>query len=218
MWRELQEDVAAIADVRLQSLERAMITARPWTLEAFRRAWMDHPLMRHISRSVVWRAGAVGFRIAQDGTFADASDAAFVPVPPVTVAHPAEMTDEERVRWSSVFNDYLLIQPIEQLSRRVAPARAPTDAKATPLVLVLASSTPLADFTTKRLAAKGFTTSRRFQDQTASRRCVRTAQVLEVTLRVDKQTVVRATLNGDLDKVHPVDLAELAHDLELTRP
>jgi hypothetical protein len=172
--------------------------------------------MRHISRSVVWRAGNVGFRIAQDGTFADADDAAFVPVPPVTVAHPAEMTDEERVRWSSVFNDYLLIQPIEQLSRRVL-RRAPTDAKATPLVLVLASPTPLADFY-KRLAAKGFATHRRFQDQTASRRCVRTSQVLEVTLGVDKQTVVRATLNGDLDKVHPVDLAELAHDLELTRP
>ncbi len=219
VWRELQEDVAAIADVRLVSLERAMISGRSWTLEAFRHAWMDHPLMRHLSRSIVWR-GTVAFRITQEGTFADVDDRDVTDIANVTAAHPAEMTDDEVARWGGVFTDYRIIQPIEQLSRRVL-RRSPTHAKETPMTLVPAVPTTQAELYDK-FHAKRFEASWRDKELVASRPCARSPGRLRMTLTFDKQVLVRAALVAerggrvvDLDDVDAVDLSELAHDLDV---
>ncbi len=120
VWRELQEDIAAIADLRIRSLERALKSGRTWTLPAFRRAWLEHPLMRHVALGVVWRSGGRTFRIAEDGSFADIDDVTLAPgsVAEVSVANPGEMSDAEIARWAEVLEDYRIVQPIEQISRR----------------------------------------------------------------------------------------------------
>jgi len=220
VWRELQEDVAAIADVRLLSLERAMVSGRSWTLEAFRHAWMDHPLMRHLSRSVIWRSGGTAFRIAQDGSFADVSDMEVQGVHDVTVAHPAEMSVAERDQWGGVLADYRIIQPIEQLSRRVLLSAA-VEVKGASMALVSAVPTPQAELY-ERLRVKRFELGWHNREQFASRACARSRERLRLTFAFEKQKVARMTLSAersghavDLDGVHAVDLAELAHDLDV---
>jgi hypothetical protein len=213
VWRELQEDVAAIADVRLASLERAMLSGRSWTLEAFRHAWMDHPLMRHLSRSVVWRSGETAFRIGQDGTFADVNDAELRVLADVSAAHPAEMTADECAHWGDVLTDYRIIQPIEQLSRRVLRSASAT--------LVPAVPTSQSEFY-QRLAGKRFEVGARGRDPMVSRACLRGSGRLRVTLTIDKQMVASLALVAErggkvvpLESVHAVDLGELAHDLDV---
>jgi hypothetical protein len=92
-----------------------MGTGRTWTLEAFRHAWTDHTLMRHLSRGVIWRTGQTTFRIAEDGSFADINDATLTGVTEVSVANPEKMTKAELAQWAAILEDYRIVQPIEQI-------------------------------------------------------------------------------------------------------
>ncbi len=219
VWRELQEDVTAIADVRLTSLERAMITGRGWTQDAFRHAWMDHPLMRQLSRGVVWRAPEATFRITEDGNFADMHDAPLAITSPVTVAHPVEMTVDECDAWRRVFLDYRITQPLDQLSRRVLRS-----AEGETLVLTLPVPEALLDFH-KMVDAAGFEKGWRDRTQTVSRRCARGPFRLIGMLGVENKMVTRVTWSAesrgqrvDIDRVHPVDLSELVAAVAYTAP
>ena len=52
----LKKDVAKVADTQLRRLERAMADRRSWPVEEFRRFIVDHPLVWHIARRLVWMA------------------------------------------------------------------------------------------------------------------------------------------------------------------
>jgi hypothetical protein len=164
LFTDLQEDVAAIAELRAMSLERAMIDGRTWSMTPalslrasaivaaaaaaaasaaasaaaasssrpsstsdFAAVWVDHPLMKHMGRGVVWEARArdgrrlAFFRIAEDGSFADENDDHIVELPVETtqigVAHPARMTAEQRNKLRALFTDYKILQPFDQLAR-----------------------------------------------------------------------------------------------------
>lgn len=218
IWDELLEDVTSIADLRLDSLERAMVSGREWTLDAFRKAWMDHPLMRHLSRGVVWRAGPKTFRIAEDGSFADEADAQFDAVgASISAAHPAEMRDDERDTWRRVFFDYRIAQPLEQLARRVLSS-------ASGLSLALAPDAP---FTQREIGEKmracGFETSWRDRQQIATRACSRSTSLrVRLTQVIADRNVVGFTLaleesavDVDLSRIHPVELSEIVHTFSL---
>ncbi len=213
IWRDLHEDVAAIADVRTRALERALISGRTWTLDAFRRAWMDHPLMRHAALGIVWRSDKTAFRIAEDGTFANAVDKPVEGVGVIGIAHPVEMTADEAARWIGVLADYRIVQPIDQMSRRTL-----RDAKGTSLVLMLDAAAPQREVL-DRLGRAGFLLDWRANQSVATRVGARSAVRLALTLHATNQIVDRLTLTAErggksvpLAQVHPVDLSELAHD------
>ncbi|MFC9971075.1 DUF4132 domain-containing protein [Spirillospora sp. NPDC127200] len=113
----------AAADL-LRRLEQAMATGRRWPLAEFRDLLVGHPLVGHVVRRLVWLAEdegtAASFRVAEDGTFADAADDTLVlrGAAHVRVAHPA-LLDDEIKRWPELFADYEILQPFEQLARPV---------------------------------------------------------------------------------------------------
>ncbi|MEV5825623.1 DUF4132 domain-containing protein [Spirillospora sp. NPDC052242] len=114
----LKKEARAVAAEQIKRLERAMIAGRPWTPDEFRTIFAEHPLLRHAVRRLVWSADSTTFRVAEDGTFADVRDDAFV-LPEdarVTIPHPVRADLEP---WSEVFADYELLQPFEQLARPV---------------------------------------------------------------------------------------------------
>ncbi|MCP9969820.1 DUF4132 domain-containing protein [Actinomadura madurae] len=105
----------------MKRLERAMVTGRSWTPEEFRAFFVEHPLMGHIARRLVWAAGDAVFRVAEDGTLADVHDDEFT-LPPdaaVTLPHPVLLDEKTVAAWASVFADYEILQPFEQLGRPV---------------------------------------------------------------------------------------------------
>ncbi|MBO2457160.1 DUF4132 domain-containing protein [Actinomadura violacea] len=125
----LKKDLRAAASGQLVRLEQAMVTQREWTPAEFGEFIVRHPLVRHIARRLVWIAQdggtAAAFRVAEDGTFADADDDAFA-LPEkarVRIAHPLHL-DGALEAWSEVFADYEIIQPFPQLNR---PVRALTE-------------------------------------------------------------------------------------------
>ncbi|URN09217.1 DUF4132 domain-containing protein [Actinomadura madurae] len=120
-FADLKKEARAVAADQIKRLERAMVTGRSWTPEEFRAFFVEHPLMGHIARRLVWAAGDAVFRVAEDGTLADVHDDEFT-LPPdaaVTLPHPVLLDEKTVAAWASVFADYEILQPFEQLGRPV---------------------------------------------------------------------------------------------------
>jgi hypothetical protein len=128
-WKALKKDAKTIASQQVFRLEMSMCTRRRWTHEVFRRFIVEHPLLRHLAVRVVWgtyRDGDDGaldtlFRIAEDGSFADAEDNGWTLPEGATVgvAHALEMPKDQAARFGQVFGDYEILQPFKQLGREV---------------------------------------------------------------------------------------------------
>jgi hypothetical protein len=115
----------------------------------FQRFVLEHPLVVHLVRRLVWGAYDTDgrlistFRVAEDRTLADESDAAFAlpAAARVGIPHRLELGDAQAGRWGQVLGDYEIIQPFAQLSRDVF---APTadQANATSLEIVKGLKVP----------------------------------------------------------------------------
>ncbi len=120
----LKKDVRTVAADQIRRLESAMIAQRRWTAPEFRRFFAGHPLVSHIARRLVWLAEGGGtattFRIAEDGTLANADDEAMRLPDDATVRipHPLEFRDT-LAAWTELFADYEILQPFPQLDRAV---------------------------------------------------------------------------------------------------
>jgi len=124
-FADLKKQVKQVAAERIKLLEQAMVTGREWTAEEFRSIFVDHPLLWHLARRLVWAATTEGrtttFRVAEDRTLADVEDEAFA-LPEdarITLPHPVTLGEEAVGAWAQVFADYELIQPFPQLTRPV---------------------------------------------------------------------------------------------------
>ncbi|MEV0664657.1 DUF4132 domain-containing protein [Actinomadura luteofluorescens] len=127
-FTQFKKDVRATVPNQVRRLELAMVTGRRWTPQEFRTLLVDHPLMWHIARRLVWLAetgagadaAVTAFRLAEDRTYADAADDALIPPDGtrIGVAHPLSLGDALGT-WSEVFADYEIMQPFPQLGRDV---------------------------------------------------------------------------------------------------
>ncbi|MFC5749803.1 DUF4132 domain-containing protein [Actinomadura rugatobispora] len=126
-FAELRKDVAKVAEDQVRRLEEAMVRGRRWPEPEFRKLIVDHPLLWHIARRLVWVDDAgTAFRIAEDRTLADSSDEPFtLPASArVGIAHPVGLGEKGVAAWSEVFADYEILQPFPQLGR---PVHEPTE-------------------------------------------------------------------------------------------
>ncbi|MFF0739923.1 WGR and DUF4132 domain-containing protein [Streptomyces sp. NPDC004111] len=104
----LKKDVRTVSSDQVRRLEAAMVASRSWSAQEFRELFVEHPLMWHLVRRMVWEclpaegpdgtpadAGAAAgttagtpaagsaragtaFRVAEDRTFADVEEDVFV--------------------------------------------------------------------------------------------------------------------------------------------
>jgi hypothetical protein len=107
-------------------LERMLVTGRTLALATFESFFVSHPVVGPLARTLLWESedGAIRFRIAEDGSYADASDGV-VRLPAsarVRLAHPARTPALPAV-WAQRLLDYEIVQAIEQLGRCVHTLR-----------------------------------------------------------------------------------------------
>jgi len=125
-FRALKVDASFVAKQELARLEHSMLSERRWDEYELRTFFIEHPLMVHLARRLVWGRfeGEVcreTFRVAEDGSLADVQDEP-VSLPAgasMGIVHPLSLGDELTRAWSSVFTDYELLQPFEQIEREV---------------------------------------------------------------------------------------------------
>ncbi|SDL25282.1 protein of unknown function [Glycomyces sambucus] len=114
--KALVKTVETTAEEQADLLREAMMDGRTFTL-ADLRVLDAHPITGVFTRRLAWHSRGAGFRIAEDGGFADADDREFHPDPAaIRLAHPALLGDETPA-WVTIFADYEVIQPFDQLSR-----------------------------------------------------------------------------------------------------
>lgn len=127
----LKKDVRTVAGDVIRRLESAMVTGRSWQATEFRALLLDHPLIRHLTRRLVWLSSATedadpsagtvtAFRVAEDGTLATVADEPYL-LPDdavVRIAHPLRLGDGLGA-WAELFADHEILQPFEQLGRAV---------------------------------------------------------------------------------------------------
>ncbi|MFB7716882.1 DUF4132 domain-containing protein [Nocardia sp. NPDC056100] len=119
-FAELKKLVRGTASDQIMRLERAMISGRDWSPADFERYLVAPPLLRHITRRLIWTTGEIVFRIAEDLTLADVDDST-VTLPEsarVRIAHPLELGAAVN-DWGEVLADYEITQPFRQLGRPV---------------------------------------------------------------------------------------------------
>ncbi|MCA9795539.1 MAG: DUF4132 domain-containing protein, partial [Candidatus Eremiobacteraeota bacterium] len=121
LWKDFKKDAARLVPEQVSRLERAMAGRRRWTPAQFEQFFCHHPFLAHLSRRLVWAVHhdqrVEGFRLAEDGTYADWQDDQFE-LPGdglVGVAHPLEL--DQLASWHELFADYQILQHFPQLHR-----------------------------------------------------------------------------------------------------
>jgi hypothetical protein len=120
----LKKDARTIAAEQVHRLERAMVDRRRWTGEELRELFINHPLVWHVARRLVWADYApdgsvrTAFRVAEDRSLAGVDDdpATLDPAAAVGVAHPLDL-GAALTPWSEILADYEILQPFPQLGR-----------------------------------------------------------------------------------------------------
>ena len=112
-------------------LERLLVTGRTIELATFDSLFARHPVVGSLARTLLWEThdGTTRFRIAEDSSYADASDDT-ITLPPSTrvrLAHPAR-SPSLPAAWAERFAEYEILQAIDQLGRR-AHALSKKDAR-----------------------------------------------------------------------------------------
>jgi hypothetical protein len=130
-WKLLKKDAKAAASIQVLRLELGMCAKRRWSAEAFQQFFVQHPLLIHIVRRLVWGTYdsqgklLATFRVAEDRSFADRNDDAWELSGGwrIGLPHPLELEPQVAAAWGQVFADYQLLQPFPQLGR---PTYTPT--------------------------------------------------------------------------------------------
>ncbi|EMM4152365.1 WGR and DUF4132 domain-containing protein [Escherichia coli] len=124
LFKQLKKDVRAIASQQIDRLEQAMCQRRRWTAEQFRLFLVEHPLVRHLTRRLLWgvyndeNALITCFRVAEDSTYSDAQDELFtLPAGNIGIPHVLEIPPESAAAFRQIYVDYELLPPFQQLDR-----------------------------------------------------------------------------------------------------
>lgn len=122
-WSEVKTGYNRVLKAQLKRFEQAMITGRDWALPDFQQYVLQHPIVSRIAKLLVWKVvdgDLPSVRVADDLTFADASDetVALEETQRLRVAHPLRIAAAELAAWETVFADYSILQPFQQLARK----------------------------------------------------------------------------------------------------
>ncbi|MCY1078046.1 WGR and DUF4132 domain-containing protein [Archangium lansingense] len=130
-WKALKKDAKTAAGLQVLRMELAMCARRRWSAGTFRQFFVEHPLLIHVVRRLVWSSYtadgklATTFRVAEDRTFADLNEDTWT-LPDdasVGIPHALELDAQPAGAWGQIFADYQLLQPFAQLGR---PTYSPT--------------------------------------------------------------------------------------------
>ncbi len=124
-WKALKKDVKTLAQGQLLRLELAMASRRRWPASDWSQFLLQHPLLVHLVRGLLWGIYSPDgrlltcFRVAEDSSLAGLDDTPLELDSPgmVGLPHPLELTAEQLASWSDLFSDYQILQPFPQLGR-----------------------------------------------------------------------------------------------------
>ena len=123
-WKLFKKQATDAVKLQVHRLELAMVCGRRWSPEEFQRFFVRHPLLRHLTRSLLWASHAEQppqpFRLDLAGAYLDVKGSPVdVGAGPIGLVHPLELSAEARGRWDALWDEVEVLSPFPQLEREV---------------------------------------------------------------------------------------------------
>ncbi|EPU4955217.1 TPA: WGR and DUF4132 domain-containing protein [Escherichia coli] len=126
LYKLLKKDARTVAAQQVARLESAMCLRRRWSPENFQLFLVEHPLVRHLTRRLIWGVYSAEnqllacFRVAEDNSYSTADDDLFtLPEGDISIGipHVLEISPTDAAAFGQLFADYELLPPFRQLDR-----------------------------------------------------------------------------------------------------
>ncbi len=127
-FKEMKKQMKTTVTSQRMRLELALSTERQWTCEAWKKLFVENPIMHQFAIGLIWgvyedKKLIQTFRYMEDGSFNTEDEEEFdLPendLQKIGLVHPVELSEESIEAWKTQLEDYEITQPIEQLSRPV---------------------------------------------------------------------------------------------------
>ena len=125
-FKELKKQMKTVVKNQAQRLDLAMSLNRRWTVENWKKLFVQNPVMHQFAMSLIWghyvKNELIGiFRYMEDGTFntVDEEEYELSEEGLIGLIHPIELEKETISAWKEQLSDYEIKQSIEQLDRPV---------------------------------------------------------------------------------------------------
>ena len=125
-FKEMKKQMKTVVEAQKQRLEYVLMLDRKWTAEAWKALFVKNPLMHCFAIGLIWGIYENGclktsFRYLDDGSFTNSDDdeIELSEVMQIGLVHPLELTEHEKEAWLEQLDDYEIIQPFDQLKRKV---------------------------------------------------------------------------------------------------
>ena len=125
-YKLLKKDARTVAAQQVARLESAMCLRRRWSPENFQLFLVEPPLVRHLTRRLIWGVYSAEnqllacFRVAEDNSYSTADDDLFtLPEGDISIGipHVLEISPTDAAAFGQLFADYELLPPFRQLDR-----------------------------------------------------------------------------------------------------
>ncbi|ENI8103348.1 WGR and DUF4132 domain-containing protein [Escherichia coli] len=125
-YKLLKKDARTVAAQQVARLESAMCLRRRWSPENIQLFLVEHPLVRHLTRRLIWGVYSAEnqllacFRVAEDNSYSTADDDLFtLPEGDISIGipHVLEISPTDAAAFGQLFADYELLPPFRQLDR-----------------------------------------------------------------------------------------------------
>lgn len=125
-YKALKKQIKTTVTAQRARLELALSAQRCWDTDAWRKLFVENPVMHQFAISLIWGVYENGklqktFRYMEDGSFntADEEEYTLPDGADIGLVHPIELDKDVLAAWKQQLEDYEITQSIQQLSRPV---------------------------------------------------------------------------------------------------
>lgn len=119
------QDLEKMLPAQRQRLERLLLAEREWEFEKWRERYLDHPLVAHFSRRLIWhfrQEDKTASGTCHDGRIVDSEDRAMDWLSPKTrvrLWHPLGQEPQAVMNWRRSLETHQITQPFKQAHREI---------------------------------------------------------------------------------------------------
>ncbi|MBQ8134032.1 MAG: DUF4132 domain-containing protein [Clostridia bacterium] len=125
-FKAMKKQLKNVISIQKMRLETVLLADRRWEKENWEALFVKNPIMHSFAMGLIWAAYedddlVQTFRYLEDGTFntADEEEYELPENAKIGLVHPIELDEELLFAWKEQLSDYEIIQPIEQLNRKI---------------------------------------------------------------------------------------------------
>ncbi len=125
-FKELKKQLKTVVTAQKARLEYVLMLDRKWSAQGWKKLFVENAVMHCFAVGLIWGEYENGkliqsFRYLDDGSFttADEEEYTLPDTAQIGLVHPLELTAEQLSAWKEQLSDYEIIQPFDQLGRKI---------------------------------------------------------------------------------------------------